>query len=118
MEKSNRRRHQRRLDQYKVFVQVLVCEADAELNHQTFLCRTQDVSRSGLQISLKQALPAGTLVDLWLDNPAIGKKCFLSGEVQWSRPDGEQNDYRHGVKLHQPLFSDTEQWQRVFDGFQ
>lgn len=115
MERTNRRRHHRRLDQYKVFVQVILCEREAELNHQTFLCRTQDISRSGLNISLEQSLPVGTLIDLWLDNPVLGKKCFLSGEIQWTQPFNEQTHYQHGVKLHQPLFSDTEQWQRIFD---
>lgn len=121
MENQNRRRHQRRQSADKLFVQVVFCEAEATLNHQTFVCHTQDISRSGLQLNISQLLPQGTLIDLWLDNKALGKKCFLSGEILWSREDDSAESsaerYLHGVKLHQPVFSDTQEWQRIFDTF-
>lgn len=49
-------------------------------------CKTLDVSRDGIRVTLEQALPVGAILQLGVELPAAAGTLFLVGEVRWSNP--------------------------------
>jgi Tfp pilus assembly protein PilZ len=97
----------------RLFVQVVLSAADPELVGATVSCNAINLSVGGIQFRGNTALPAGTLLDLWVDIRSRPGKFFLAGEVRWSRPasrDNGETEWLVGVQLKSGAATDILDW--------
>jgi len=92
------RMHPRLESDDRLFTQVVLATDAPELIGKTLPCTAINMSVGGIQFKTAQAVPVGTLLDLWVDIASRPGKFFLAGEVRWSRPTGEMDE--NGAELH------------------
>jgi hypothetical protein len=110
IEQHEKRREFRRESNERLFIQIVSC-ADEELVGTTISCEALDVSASGLRIVAEAAIPAGSQLDLWVDNSAGPGKFFLSSNVRWSH--AVDKGFQAGVELHDGATTDIEEWREM-----
>lgn len=113
MVSDDRRGDLRGVREERLFVKVLDCETRPELKDTTLSCATLDVSASGMQLLLAEALPKDALLQLWVEIKGCPGKFLLSGVVRWSRPN--EDEFVCGVELKEDdELSDLKDWQDLF----
>ena len=95
---ADKRMHPRLDSDDRLFTQIVLAADDPELVGVTLSCTAVNMSMGGIQFKTTQAVPVGTLLDLWVDVSSRPGKFFLAGEVRWSRPTGEYDE--NGSELH------------------
>ena len=100
---------ERELCREKLFVQVILCDAQPAVVGRTWSCRTVRVNADYVEFLCDDALPMGALVDLWIDLAARPGKFFLSGRVRWTRP-GEDGKALVGIELEDGAATDYDSW--------
>jgi len=113
--RDDKRMHPRIDSNDRLFVQVVLSASDPELVGTTVSCTAINLSVGGIQFRTEAALPAGTLLDLWVDIRSRPGKFFLAGEVRWSRPSNESDneddhDWLIGVQLKAGAATDILDW--------
>ena len=112
---NDKRIHPRLESDDRLFTQVVLATDEPELVGTTLSCTAVNMSVGGIQFRTNQAVPVGTLLDLWVDVSTRPGKFFLSGEVRWSRPTNEQDEngeslYFLGVQLKSGAATDILDW--------
>jgi Tfp pilus assembly protein PilZ len=111
--RDDKRMHPRVESDDRLFVQVVLSASEPDLVGTTVSCTAINLSAGGIQFRTSAALPAGTLLDLWVDVRSRPGKFFLAGEVRWSRPlsrDDGQSDWVVGVQLKSGAATDILDW--------
>lgn len=109
---EERRNHPREARVERLLIQIAASDGAPDLAGATLASRTYDVSASGLAVTLDQALPQGSHVELWVRIEGDRGKYFLAGSVRWCRPDGE--GFLHGIELEPAAGDDLERWHDRF----
>ncbi len=98
MSNNDKRMHPRLDSDDRLFTQVVLAADEPDLVGTTLSCTAVNMSVGGIQFKTTQAVPVGTLLDLWVDVASRPGKFFLAGEVRWSRPTAEVDE--NGTELH------------------
>ncbi len=110
MKPQERRRHPRKPVQDRAVIHRKAQEAP----HATLYCTTVDISASGLQLKLKQALERGERVELVVHVPGHQGSFRLQAVTRWTAPLGADKSYLMGVEIvgvEDPAYGD---WQKLF----
>ncbi len=112
---SDKRMHPRLESSDRLFTQIVLSADAPEAVGSTLSCHAVNLSVGGIQFRSNAPVPAGTLLDLWVDVSNRPGKFFLSGEVRWSRPTGEQDSAGQeqwfvGVQLKSGAATDIMDW--------
>ena len=107
------RLHPRLQSEDRLFTQVVLSADDPELVGTTLSCSAINLSVGGVQFRTNAQVPAGSLLDLWIDVATRPGKFFLAGEVRWCRPvvaeDGSP-EWLVGVQLKTGAATDILDW--------
>lgn len=95
---DDKRGHPRLESDDRLFAQVVTAADESDLVGTTLSCTAINMSMGGIQFKTTQAVPVGSLLDLWIDVASRPGKFFLAGEVRWSRPTSEDN--QNSTELH------------------
>jgi Tfp pilus assembly protein PilZ len=77
-------------------------------------CKTLDVSRGGLQVSLEHELTVGAILQIGVQMPETEEALYLAGEVEWCKPGtNSQKGWCAGFKIMNANNSDIERWQSL-----
>jgi hypothetical protein len=110
----DKRMHPRLDSDDRLFAQVVLSAEDPSMVGLTLSCRAVNFSLGGLQFISAESLPAGTLLDLWVDASNRPGKFFLSGEVRWTRFRGlsgsGESGWNIGVQLRASAATDYQLW--------
>lgn len=110
---QDQRLHPRLESDDRLFTQVVLCAENPDLVGMTLACRAVNLSVGGIQFRTGASVPAGALLDLWVDVSSRPGKFFLAGEVRWCRPadDGAgEAEYFIGVQLKSGAATDIIDW--------
>jgi Tfp pilus assembly protein PilZ len=112
---SDKRMHPRMESHDRLFTQIVLSADSPDAVGNTLSCHAINLSVGGIQFRSYAPVPAGTLLDLWVDVSNRPGKFFLSGEVRWSRPTGEIDDQGReqwfiGVQLKSGAATDIIDW--------
>jgi hypothetical protein len=92
-----------------IFVDVIQCPENPELNQTSMSCRTLDVSEHGLKLATALPLPPNTVLGMRLDLSSVLYR--LEGEVRWCLDD---HGWRAGLLLDKES-PDFDNWVRNFE---
>ena len=112
---SDQRLHPRLESDDRLFSQVVLSAEEPDLVGTTLSCTAVNLSVGGIQFRANAPVPAGALLDLWVDVCNRPGKFFLAGEVRWSRPTGDfntrgQEEWYIGVQLKPGAATDITDW--------
>ena len=102
---QDQRLHPRLESDDRLFTQVVLSSDEPEIVGTTLSCTAVNLSVGGIQFRTSAPVPAGSLLDLWVDVSSRPGKFFLAGEVRWSRPTGNFDDaiiFRNGGFVQWP----------------
>jgi hypothetical protein len=78
---------------------------------QVATCRTLDVSKGGLRVSLDRELPEGAILQIGVELPQSSETLYLAGEVRWCHRDQEaERHWTAGFALLNADQSDIDRW--------
>ena len=108
---DEQRRHLRLPVASRVFIE-LVAPGLAEDDHgEIATCRTLDVSRGGLRVSLDRELTVGAILQIGVEWPGADDTLYLAGEVKWCRElHTGQHRWSAGFQLMNANNSDIASW--------
>lgn len=84
----------------RIPVEIRLRYKNVDLKGEAF-AQTQNVSANGICMITKEALPAKTPLEIWLQVPDTGEQIYIKGIVVWSSMI-EPDKYKAGVKLENP----------------
>ena len=94
-----------------VFIELVASESGSSEPGVIARCKTLDISREGLRVTLEQPLQVGAILQLGMARPAPADPLYLVGEVKWSHPaPGSASDWDAGLALLNADQSDIDDW--------
>ncbi|MEM9254866.1 MAG: PilZ domain-containing protein [Pseudomonadota bacterium] len=114
---SEQRRQYLRLPvESTTFIEVEAPSANQEDKGRLVTCKTLNVSRGGIQVSLGEALTQGAILQIGIDLPGAETTLYLAGEVRWCLPELNSNDcWLAGFKLLNADHSDIVAWHELLE---
>lgn len=77
-------------------------------------CKTLNVSRGGLLVTLDQRIPIGAILQIGVDLPDAEDTLYMAGEVRWCTPAQntaiEENGWYAGFQILNSADSDIDRW--------
>ena len=80
---DEKRRHLRLPLESTVFIELVSPGVGSASPGKVAVCKTLDVSRGGLRVSLEQELTIGAILQIGVDLPDYRETLYLAGEVRW-----------------------------------
>ena len=110
---SERRRHERIAVQDRA---VIHRQAAQDSVHSTLYCTTVDISPTGLQLKLRQALEKGEQIDIVIHVPGHKESFHLRGETRWSSATHQDKTFLLGIEIDAGSTEnhDLSAWRRIF----
>lgn len=109
--REEKRRHLRLPVQSKVFIELISAAAGSGERAEMAICRTIDLSRGGLRVSLEKELVVGAIHQIGVELAEVDSTLYLAGEVKWCLPDaGPEKTWSAGFEVLNAANSDIERW--------
>lgn len=108
---EQRRKHLRLPIESTTFIELLSPRLGNSDSGRMVTCKTANVSRGGLQVTLAEELTVGSILQIGVDLPGAESTLYLAGEVRWCLPSNEeQNPWMAGFQILNADDSDIERW--------
>lgn len=108
---GDQRKSKRFISKGNLQAEVIVSDDYPELAGQNIACESVNISADGIQISLKDHVPVGTKLDLWVSIPKSTQKTFhLVASVCWIKHTRDESAYRSGLEVSETDRNDLEKW--------
>jgi hypothetical protein len=109
---EEKRKHLRLPIESTIFIELVSPDLEGEDPGEIAECRTLDVSRGGLRVSLARELQVGAILQIGVDLPEAKETLYLAGEVRWCRelPGEETQRWSVGFQLLNAGNSDIASW--------
>lgn len=108
---SEKRQESRLVVQETLFLE-LSLPHESDQTPKMVVCSTVDISANGLQVSMDDTLPAGSIHQLGIELENPPRRFHLVGEVKWCRPR-EASGYLVGFALYESDDTDIEAWKQA-----
>lgn len=110
MNDDERRKSNRHMHDDQVIVKMTASPAGDSPWDESWTCRSDDVSATGLRLSLESEVKAGSLVDVCVISRSRTQTLLMSGVVRWcSRIQGLEY-FQIGVDLDMAKSRDAAEW--------
>ena len=113
---SERRRATRITEKDQVVVSVFAAPGATHLEHRTFFCSSRDLSANGLQITVPEAVPAGSqvMLSVAMVRPPVAFR--HAGRVVWCRETGHRDTWSIGIEIVRTLDKLAAIWRNAIRG--
>ena len=109
---TEQRQHQRSSFEGKIFIERMSSDAEGRSSADVIVCKTVDISRSGIRAGIDRELPMGAILQVGIELAGEDNTLYLVGEVRWSIPSADDDKFwLVGFKLLDAQDSDIETWQ-------
>lgn len=108
---GDQRRNKRFTSKGNLQSEVVVSEDCPELAGKNVACESINISADGIQILMKDHLPLGTVLDLWVSIPKSKQSTFhLKAKVCWIKLTKDELSYRAGLDVSDSDSNDLRDW--------
>ena len=108
-----KRRHERLTFQGTIFIE-LVSPGMSGHDGEVVMCKTIDISRSGLRVGVDREFTVGAILQIGVDLLDAEETLYLAGEVKWCGP--AEDRWLVGFELMNANDSDIEAWRAALTG--
>lgn len=108
---EEQRRHLRLPVENRVFIELVSPGVGNATAGKVAVCKTLDVSRGGLRVSLEHELVVGAILQIGVELPQMDDTLYLAGEVRWclaNKPP--ETGWSAGFALLNAGGSDIDSW--------
>ncbi len=110
------RRHMRLPIASNVFVDMAAPEPGRAGSGRVAMCKTLDVSRGGLRLSLEHELATGAILRIGVELPDLQDTLYLTGEVRWCLANlAPDTGWSAGFAILNTGASDIDRWVALLD---
>jgi len=110
------RRHMRLPVASNVFVELAALEPGGAGSGGVAMCKTLDVSRGGLRLSLEHELATGAILRIGVELPDLQDTLYLTGEVRWCLANlAPDTGWSAGFAILNTGASDIDRWVALLD---
>ncbi len=95
-----------------VFIEMTASAPDSGEDADIVICKSHDLSSTGVQVVLDRSIPEGSILRLCLDTRGR-QPVFVVAEVMWQRRNDETDEYHVGFMLLDSRGSDFSRWQEA-----
>jgi hypothetical protein len=109
-------RRDRRLNfEGTIFIELISSGMDDDQPSEVVLCKTIDISRSGILVWVSRKLPLGAILQIGVELSKESHTLYLTGEVKRCKGGGLQNEgrWKVGFELLNATDSDIDAWQTM-----
>jgi hypothetical protein len=111
---DQQRRHQRHLLEASTFIELVSPAMISAEPGKLSACKTQKVSQSGLQLSLKEQVTPGLILQIGVHLPSVAETLYLAGEVKWCNINADTKmPWVAGFELLNDKESDINRWVEI-----
>lgn len=108
---EEKRKHLRLPIESDIFIELVSADLEGQESAQIAKCKTVDVSRGGLQVSLDIELTVGAILQIGVVLLENDETLYLAGEVRWCRENPEApGTWIAGFKILSAGDSDIASW--------
>jgi hypothetical protein len=108
MPKPDEKRAEERITHKASKLKIVFTSDTPGLLGKTLTGSTVDISASGLQITLKTAVPVDSTMDVRIILEGDTKEYFLSSKVRWCKESDQESTYNVGLVLQDLFNTDTD----------
>lgn len=106
-----RRKHLRLPLECTTYIEVPTSRVSQDRPQRTIACRSHDVSRGGLQITLAEELAVGAIMNIGIGLPGAAAPLHVAGEVRWCLQNNDpQHPWMAGFQLLNAEHTDYARW--------
>ncbi len=106
---EDKREHLRLPLESKIFIELVSSGMGSQEAAEIATCKTMNVSRRGLQVSMEQEVTIGAILHIGVQMPDQTDPLYLAGEVEWCRGD-DATGWCAGFRLLDANNSDIDDW--------
>ena len=111
---ENSRKQQRLNLAGTIFIELVSSGVEEDQTSKVILCKTIDISHSGLLVWVNQQLTVGAILQIGVELPREDYTLYLTGEVKWCRRDRYiDGRWRVGFALLNASDSDIDRWRTL-----
>ncbi|MEE4244974.1 MAG: PilZ domain-containing protein [Kangiellaceae bacterium] len=120
----DKRQYPRKLEQKRLFIEVLANSGSEHDEGLVVMCSTKDISVNGLKVVSSYPMQESTILELLVDfdagpdeqdsHPSNTMKYLLTGEVKWCEQVDSRPTFCCGFELLDAEHSDIKYWQELF----
>lgn len=108
---QDQRKHLRLPVESTVFIELVSPGIGGANSGKVAICKTLDVSKGGLRVSLEHELVVGAILQIGVELPRSEQTLYLTGEVRWCLQNHEEdNCWSAGFALLNAGESDIDSW--------
>ena len=108
---EDQRRHLRLPVESTVFIELVSPGVGSAESGKVATCRTLDMSRGGLRVSLEHQLEVGAILQIGVELPDAEETLYLAGEVRWCLANQPPDSgWSAGFALLNARDSDIDSW--------
>ena len=97
-----------------IFIERVSSGVEEDQTSEVILCKTIDISHSGLMVWVNQHLTVGAILQIGVELPRKENTLYLTGEVKWCRRDRYiDGRWRVGFALLDASDSDIGNWRSL-----
>jgi hypothetical protein len=116
---QEQRRHLRLPVESTVFIELVSPGVGKVDSGKIAICKTLDVSRGGLRVSLEHELVVGAILQIGIELPHAQDTLYLAGEVRWCLANaGPETGWSAGFALLNAGGSDIDRWVALLAGME
>lgn len=111
-DQRNHRRHTRKEDAY---LELTLDGKQGDYIQKVIACETVDLSAKGLKIYMSEPVEQGLITDVLVEISGEDGRFFLTAEVKWIAPTGDDGWYFAGFEIFEADNTDYESWARMIE---
>jgi len=116
---QDQRRHLRLAVESTVFIELVSPGVGKADSGKVAICKTLDVSRGGLRVSLEHQLVVGAILQIGVELPDYQETLYLAGEVRWCLANSEPDTgWSAGFAILNAGDSDVDRWIALLAGME
>lgn len=112
---NDKRKHVRLEGRGTAFIELLSAAVDKPGQAPILVCKSVDISRTGLRVCLDEPIEERSILQLGMDLPELEHTLYLIGEVRWSRPTDDGDGYWVGFELIESDETNIDEWYALVD---
>lgn len=106
-DQRNHKRHTRKEDAY---IELTVDGEQGDYIQKVITCETVDLSATGLKIYMSEPVTHGLITDILIEISGEDGRFFLTAEVKWISPSGDDGWYFAGFEIYDAENTDYQRW--------
>ncbi len=107
---SDKRSHRRHMGSEDAYLELTLDSGQSGYIQKVIACETVDLSEKGIKLYMSEPLKKGTITDILVEIAGEKGRFFLTAEVKWIEPSGDDGWFFAGFEIYDAENTDFNGW--------